>query len=106
MALLPRTFGGFGGEQDFFAPFFGGDPFGMDLTRALMAPTETSGQLSLATRGMPLDLVSAGFDHGWLAQRSEAGTRLGGGAAAGAVAAQALSGTLQHPLPCLPRSLA
>lgn len=56
MALIPRT------TDDFFAPFFsplGFPDFSRELTRAFQPLTSLEGG-QLATRGMPVDVVSVG----------------------------------------------
>jgi hypothetical protein len=62
MALMPRPFAGglTGGlTDDFFSPFFGGFPdITRDLTRALQPLTAGGESMALATRGMPVDVVS------------------------------------------------
>ena len=64
MALMPRPFAGglTGGlTDDFFSPFFGGFPdITRDLTRALQPLSAGGESMALATRGMPVDVVSPG----------------------------------------------
>lgn len=57
MALAPRS--GFGLTDDFFSPFFSPSLGFPDITREMtraLAPLGDSSQL--ATRGMPIDVVS------------------------------------------------
>jgi hypothetical protein len=60
MSVVPRT--GFGLTDDFFSPFFSPSLGFPDITREMtraLAPLAESSQL--ATRGMPIDVVSSSY---------------------------------------------